>query len=639
MFGTFEGDLLLAFVLLAVVFDIKKNEIPNNTTKDRFLARITLIYLGTLILSMIRTMLLCRGKPHTLLPFFNSLFPFLIPLMLFLWFHFILYSLPLTTQTKKLLTTVATLPLFLLFLFSLVNLVNEDFFYLFNEKGQLQNCLGKYLQYALCLLYALATLVLALGSCKRKGSSTAKLFLLFPTLNFISVLFFVLKGNPLFINASLTASLLVTYFDIQGRKISFDLLTGLPNLKAFQVDLDRTIAKGENGNVLLINIRNFKYFNQKFGQSCGDLLLQDMGKYFSQFLPNQKVYRLYCDKFVLLLRKTSEKEALCMGRVIQDRFSSAWNLGKINTKVDIHIAMVTYPNQVTSAEKALNAITFTMAEEKQNHPKQISIFNQELLQRKQRKLEIVEALKRSIANGKFEIQYQPVYDTVTKKIVSAEALLRMDDAILGRLQPDEFIPIAEETGLIVEITYWIIQQVCDFLNRLRISSLENERIAINLSAVHFLYPEMRQKIMEIIKKNGINPHAIIFELTESAVIDSFEPVENTMRWLSQQGVSFSMDDYGKGYSNIEYLIKFPFDTVKLDRSIIVNYKSSSVLLESLVLMLKRIGKTLVAEGVESEDQYQALKKMGVDQIQGFLFSRPLEEDGLLQLLLANKNKN
>jgi EAL domain-containing protein (putative c-di-GMP-specific phosphodiesterase class I) len=257
-----------------------------------------------------------------------------------------------------------------------------------------------------------------------------------------------------------------------------------------------------------------------------------------------------------------------------------------------------------------------------------------MIKKQQRKQIVAEIVRRVAKEGTVRLHYQPIFDPVTNKIIAAEALMRIHDEILGDIRPDEFIPIAEETELIVDLTYQIIQQVCALWQEIdRIQNTLNT-ISINLCARNFLQPDLEKRIMEILKQNEINPTTISFELTESMIVNSFDRVKQVMDSLSEHGITFAMDDYGSGYSNIDYLINLPFTTVKLDRSVINTIEEHPVLLESIALMLTKLGKHTVAEGVETKEQLKAVELAGIHSVQGFYFSRPLPSETLLELLTA-----
>jgi diguanylate cyclase (GGDEF)-like protein len=457
-------------------------------------------------------------------------------------------------------------------------------------------------------------------------------FLSHPIICAASGLLFFFTHSHLPVNLAICLTIITTYLLIQYRQLSYDLLTGLENRTAFLNHMERLLSHQEKGCVLVANIQNFKYFNQKFGQINGDRLLQSLGEFFVTISPGHRVFRYGGDQFAMVMGEADIDKALTITRTIHERFSTSWTIGKTNASITTRLGLVTFPSQAKTAGELVNALDIALSEAKIQRTSDAVIYDQGLMDKHQRKQEIIQAIKRAVDQNHFILQYQPIYEISSNKIYSAEALIRLDDGILGLIMPNEFIPIAEETGMIVELTYLIIQRVCELWKQIGNEKGDLKRICINLSAVHFLQPRMELSILQIIKSNGVSPLRIKFELTESMLVESFTRVKQVMQTLSKQGVTFSMDDYGRGYSSIEYLINLPFSTVKLDRSIIANCDTHYDLLESIVIMLRRLGKKIVAEGVETESQLQAVSQAGADRVQGFYFSKPITGQQLITLI-------
>lgn len=412
---------------------------------------------------------------------------------------------------------------------------------------------------------------------------------------------------------------------LQNRQLSYDSLTQLRNRSLFMRHTGKILELGGKGSVIVADLVNFKYFNQRFGQLGGDALLKAVGSFFAVNTPGRMAYRYGPDQFAIVLGKKELDKTQAVARIINERFESSWDIGFASTKISVNMAIVMYPQQAKNAEELVNAIDLTLYYTKADRLASPVVYQKSFLEQHQRKQAIRQALLRALENRRILLHYQPVFDVKTSSIIAGEALLRIDDPELGLLFPDSFIRIAEETALIVEITYIIVQEVCDFLKR---TSLDIP-ISINLSAIHFLQPMMEKRIARIIRSNDIAFSSFTFELTESMVVDSYDRVKEVMDYLMKLGSSFALDDYGKGYSNIESLASLPCQTVKLDRSIVEQYETNPTLIESIVYMLKHIGKTIVAEGVETQAQLEACTRYDVDCVQGFLFAKPMGEHEFL----------
>jgi diguanylate cyclase (GGDEF)-like protein len=628
----FDGNALFLLFMLAILTEMLHCRKCEKNSIEIFFSRIVMIYTGTLLLLIARKIVILFLSNEPVLFFINTMYIFSFPLMLFLWLHFQIKIQGLPKNPGRIIICIALLPLAMFLAMAILNLFSKDFLY-FNPDFTLAPSFGKTLLFAICFVYSLTTLILELTHHTQLVHSNFHLLSIFPFLIFLSTLVFYLTDQSQFLTAAISVTIIVTFIVIKGWANTFDRITALPHRQPFISDLTKILNHKAKGCILITDIVNFKYFNKKFGQEKGNSLLGKIGEYLKVTYSNCQVYRINGDQFAIIAKNVSLELAYTYANAIIDRFSSVWNLGNLSVPVDIRLLLVSFPDQVGTIDQAINAIDYALAIAKtKSNP--ITVYSHEMLQERQRNQEIEEALKRSFNNSQFYLLYQPVFSSQNGTIVSAEALVRIHDTILKELQPSEFIPIAEQSGMIEQITYWIIQQVCDVWKEMDPKQVTLQDIAINLSTLHFLAPEMKDQILEIITRNGISPSRISFEITESLVINSFEKVEKVMHCLSKKGINFSLDDYGTGYSNIEYLMELPFKTVKLDRSIIKRYDTHYVLLSSLVLMLHRIGMEIIAEGVESEQQYQVLKDIGVDKIQGFLFSKPLTKNQFLLLMAA-----
>jgi diguanylate cyclase (GGDEF)-like protein len=626
----FDGNVLFLLFMIAILTETLSCKKSEKTSTEIFFARIVMIYTGTLLLSIARKIVILFLSNESVLFIINTMYIFSFPLMLFLWLHFEINILGLPKTLGRMIIVIGILPLTMFLSLAILNICSKDFLY-FNPDFTLAPSFGKTLFFAICFVYSLTTFILEFTHHTQLVHSNFRLLSILPFLIFISTLVFFFTGQSQFLTAAISVTILVTFVVLKGWANTFDRVTGLPHRQPFISDLSKALNHNEKGCILITDIVNFKYFNKKFGQEKGNALLRKIGEYLGETYPKCQVYRINGDQFAIITKNVTLEQAYTFATIIIERFSSVWDLGNLAVPVDIRLLLVVFPDQVAAIDQAINAIDYALAIAK-TKSNSITVYSHEMLLERQRNQEVAEALKRSIDNSQFYLLYQPVFSSQTGAIVSAEALLRIHDPILGELQPAEFIPIAEQSGMIEQITYWIIQQVCDMLKEMDPGQETLKNIAINLSTIHFLTPNMKDQILDIILKSGVPSSLISFEITESLVINSFDKVEKVMHYLSKNGINFSLDDYGTGYSNIEYLMELPFNTVKLDSSIVKRYDTHYILLSSVVLMLHRIGMEIIAEGVETEQQFQVLKDIGIDKIQGFLFSRPLAKDQFLHLM-------
>ncbi len=454
-----------------------------------------------------------------------------------------------------------------------------------------------------------------------------------PVIVLIGVAVFLVRGEMLGITVSFVIATLFSYLLIQNYRYSIDHLTGALNRRALMSRVSRIFSGSTQGSILVLDIANFSYFNQNFGQQRGDKLLADIAQFLYTVSPEQKVYRYSGDQFAIVFTSTHRQQMKSVETKIFGRFSSSWEIDDIRAKISVRMAEVPFPARFMNTEAFVSAMDLTLHHAKMGDSNQVSVYTEQIRVDHERRIKVQEAIERAIERDTLKVVYQPIYETHSLNIYSAEALSRIDDPYIGMLSPAEFIPIAEETGLIVELTYAVLRQVCKLWLDIGDRAENLKRIAVNLSAVNFLEPSMEEHILDMLHSYGIPPSKVKFEITETTIIHSFDQVKRVMDVCTAAGMSFSLDDYGKGYSNLEYLVNLPFSTVKIDKSIVQACQKNYTLIESIILMLTRMGKKVVAEGIETEQQLDLLSRAGATRLQGFLFSRPMTAEALEQLVV------
>jgi EAL domain-containing protein (putative c-di-GMP-specific phosphodiesterase class I) len=259
----------------------------------------------------------------------------------------------------------------------------------------------------------------------------------------------------------------------------------------------------------------------------------------------------------------------------------------------------------------------------------------------QRRMLVEKVIQEALDKRKFQVWYQPILDSSTGKIVSAEALVRLTDEKLGYISPEEFVPIAEQTGMIVDIGAFVFDEVCNFYKTNNLLDLGIDYIEINLSVVQCMNSRLVDAFDKVLKKHGLEAKHINLEITESAASDSRHTLMETVNALKERGFTFSLDDYGTGYSNISYMYDMPFSIIKLDKTILwsalhpqngMGDKNAMIFLENTIKMMKDMKYKLIAEGIETQEQRNLLKRLNCDFFQGFYFSKPVPGDIYLDML-------
>ena len=333
--------------------------------------------------------------------------------------------------------------------------------------------------------------------------------------------------------------------------------------------------------------------------------------------------------FAILLKGKEEKNNEFV-ELVRGRFNEAWVNEGAELYMNCRLLQLDVPKEVASIE-AVQAY--------KDYLKNINNRTEWFLKAKdtsisvtKRKMEVEAAIKRAIAEDNFEVYYQPIYSTKKDKITSAEALLRLIDPELGFIPPDEFIVTAERNGSILEVGEIVFEKVCCFMQKNDLQKFGIEYIEVNLSVIQCLQESLAEKLIETMERYDIKSSRINLEITETAANSSPKMLTRNMEKLYRHGVSFSLDDFGSGYSNMGAIMELPLDMIKFDKSMIDMLGTSSkgnIVFLSSVAMIKQMDMKIVAEGVETEEQKEIMEKAGVEYLQGYYFSRPVPGEDFL----------
>ena len=320
-------------------------------------------------------------------------------------------------------------------------------------------------------------------------------------------------------------------------------------------------------------------------------------------------------------------------------FSKPVKIHGIEANLTPKICVVRYPDFAQSAEDVRDAIEYTLRTTEKAEGS-VFVASKESITAKKREMHILSTVKNCIVNKSFKMYYQPIYEPAEHGFVCSEALIRMKDPELGYVSPEEFIPLAESNGMIIEIGEIAFRKVCEFMKSGQAQALGVKYIEVNLSVLQCVQEQLSDRLMEIMAEYGIPPEEINFEITETAGLANYDALLKNMNCLISKGVTFSMDDYGTGFSTANYLITLPMDIVKIDKSILwpaMENEEAFVILKHTVEMLKSLKKRIVVEGVETREMAKLLIDMGCDYLQGYYYQKPIPADKYLEFLKENQN--
>ncbi|MEI7893599.1 MAG: EAL domain-containing protein [Myxococcales bacterium] len=430
-----------------------------------------------------------------------------------------------------------------------------------------------------------------------------------------------------------------------------DPLTGLANRAMFLSRLALALSRYRHADghifaVLVVDLDRFKVINDSLGHTAGDELLVEAGRVLvSCVRPQDTVARLGGDEFGVLVDGLDDAgSAVRLAGKIQDALRNPFRIGAIEafTTASIGIALSgpSYDRPEDVLRDADNAMYRAKARGKARH----EVFEESMHLRAVKLLELETDLRRALDRNELYVVYQPIVLLKTGAVTGFEALLRWRHPARGIISPVDFIPIAEETGLIVPIGQWVLEEACRTLRSWLVDnpSLTWLTISVNLSSKQFLAPRLRDDIDQTLTVTGIDPLQLKLEITESALMDNPEAAALLLADLRGRGIGLSIDDFGTGYSSLSYLLRFPLDTLKIDRAFVSGMvdtggeraASNLELVRAIVTLARNLGMEVVAEGVETEGQRIRLEALGCQLAQGYLFSRPLEV-GAARLLVVN----
>lgn len=431
----------------------------------------------------------------------------------------------------------------------------------------------------------------------------------------------------------------------------FDSLTKLPNMRSFEKDLERVIQQASSQYrqldiyCCLIDMDNFTQYNLSFGKHVGDAILRTLGLRLNKVLPEGlTLYRGIGDNFMILSTTPIENDAKQLNLILDSlewechkQISAPLTISKLVHNVTAAIASCRLDAKKASNEKINGVLTFGKKRAKKQGPGGMVALDKTAFDDYDRYQEISHSFTRALEEREFYLMLQPQYDG-NQQIISSEALIRWEHPQLGFVSPAEFIPVAEESDAIIDIGNWVIEDACRMLRACLDQGLRT-RIAVNISGRHIVRADFAKQLLEMVNKWRVSPDMLMLEITETTLISSVELVRERMESLGHEGFSFSIDDFGTGYSSLSYLKELPISELKIDRYFVdeITFQDESVpIVDSIVDLAHALNVSTVAEGIETEFQWDYLKQRGCNYFQGFYFSKPLPEKNWFDLVLQHK---
>ncbi|MBR6873665.1 MAG: GGDEF domain-containing protein [Ruminococcus sp.] len=505
--------------------------------------------------------------------------------------------------------------------------------YTYNEERQFVRQWGEYIIYGAAVLYLALSVFMLMFLWRALTPKRRTALIYFFVIVIAGVVVQLVNINikcELFAEA---VGLLGAMIAIESEDDRIDTDTGIYNRRALQNDLTSYLISRRRLDLICIKLTNRDVLERSGGE-ISDLIPMAVADFLRTMVPRYCIYSSAPGTFIVTALDHTSDKVKRFAELIDRRFHRPWHLGDTELMLNAVVIYADMPVRIKTVSDALY-----MADSPVPASVHKTVLSGRDLDYLMRRSAVENALTKGFDEGSFEVYYQPTYSISEKRLYGAEALIRLNDSLLGKVYPDEFIPIAEQNGLIDDIDDFVLREVCTFIKSGVPQRLGIESINVNLSVIECMQPGFVKHINAVTDEFGIDKKMINFEITESVAASNYELLKRVVNSLKANGFRFSMDDYGTGYSNMRAIFMLDFDVVKIDKSLLWSAEESDVgriILESSVHMIKQMNREILVEGVETQQQLDLLKTLSVDYLQGYFFSRPVPRSELIALIEQNK---
>ncbi|MGK0721567.1 putative bifunctional diguanylate cyclase/phosphodiesterase [Leucobacter sp. W1478] len=417
----------------------------------------------------------------------------------------------------------------------------------------------------------------------------------------------------------------------------FDPLTGLPNRNSLDTNLSRQVGESREFAVLALDLDRLKVVNETWGRETGDRLLKIIAHRLRDFLPSRADFFRYSgDDFIVTYYYETDDECLSFARSLEARLRDPVVLGDVELSITSRIGISTFPDDGIDPDTLLRKADNAMFAARHNGRNRVAFYRDVKSKDESRQFQLEIALRSAIANDELSLAFHPQIDLATGEVHGVEALLRWLHPQYGQVPPDQFIPVAEESGLIHEIGMWVIEAACHQAVAWNDAGLGCLPVSVNISVHQFYDDDFADQLETVIRVSGIDPSRLVLEITETISSNSDVVVAQLHRF-KRIGVRIAIDDFGTGYSSLRYLKDFPVDYLKIDRSFVDHLESNEKerrLVATITALAHNFGLQTIAEGTETAEQVAIMRDLGADHAQGYFFSRPLAPDAFVSWLAA-----
>lgn len=618
----YDVAALVIIITVLVHYSYKKTI---STNKTKIFATLVWAILVTTILDIVTAIYINDPSkiPIGINYVINKIYYFSVYVQIPLLYY--LYIVIATTNNKKKLmkNKLIYLPALLSTILILITDFTRAVFYFENNEF----IYGKYriVLYIVAGFYILISIVQTIKHRKMLSRRQETSIYFFTVAIIIGVLVQFIDKRLLLVQFSISIAALLLYLSLENPDDYSDKQLGTYNKMAFKEICKESVVNEQPFKMLVIRLQGVKYINEIMGSESVDSIVRQVADFLVSTSKDVQLFKLSDVKFALY----STKEDLNWEEIIQnikDRFDRPFEAAGVQTALSEVMCIISYPDKLTSAEHILDMIEYSLKKAITLGDSAVVYADEQILESGRRENKIIQIMREALRNRTFEVYYQPIYSVEKKHYTSVEALIRLRSEELGFISPDEFIPLAEKNGMILEIGEFVFREVCKFISTKKLWEKGIEYIDVNLSVVQCMEETLHERLIKIMDEYKLEYKYINLEITETAAVMSSETLKSNMDNLMDKGIKFSLDDYGTGFSNTSSLINYKFHTIKIDKSMVwaaMEDKKAMCALEYTIGMVKAMNMELVAEGVENQEQADKLAELGCDFFQGYYYSRPV----------------
>lgn len=442
----------------------------------------------------------------------------------------------------------------------------------------------------------------------------------------------VIFTDILLVQFTVSLSLLLLYMSMESPEDDEDKFLGIYNHRGFEKVIANEVKKQDFFHVVVVNVTNYLPIREAVGLDSSRTLVKRLVEVLKSELRPAELYYLADGKLAVIVDNRKEELNRVLG-ILQGVLSRPVTSGDMSIQLEVTLMQMDYPEEVRTVEDIMDSVDYSTTVPFESSDGEVRHMSSQILESRKRENRIQQIMQQALAKGTFKVYYQPIYSASKGRFNCAEALVRLFDKEMGFISPEEFIPIAEKNGMILKIGEFVFRSVCEMLSREKIWEKGIDYIEVNLSVVQCMQEDICEMLYGIMDEYNVPYECINLEVTETILATDI--LFSTMERMTVGGVSFSLDDYGTGYSNLTNVLKYPFSIVKLDKSMVWYAMENELAMRALrhtATMIRDLDMNIVAEGVETAEQRDILKEMGCEYLQGYFFSKPMPEADFLTKL-------